>query len=117
MVIQRDRYFKQLEQTPTKMYVLAPARIANYLKTYHQYVEPCLTNLHHIWLEHVCATPAELDMDEPENDTNYLNPWRKNMDEDVFKEMIGIYRLKLFQFHEKKIILLIPVISINNYLF
>ena len=56
-------------------------------------MEPCLTNLHHIWLEHVCATPSELDMDEPENDTNYLNPWRKSLDEDVYKEMIEYLQL------------------------
>ena len=53
LVLEREKAFQDILKEPTKMYVLAPARIANYLQVYHRHFEPILTNLHFIRNEHM----------------------------------------------------------------
>lgn len=54
LVNERDKSFQNEE--PSKMFILAPYRIANYLTLYHKYFEPILTNLVHIRNEHLLPT-------------------------------------------------------------
>ena len=53
MVLEREKAFQDIHKEPTKLYVLAPARIANYLQVYHKHFETILTNLHFIRNEHL----------------------------------------------------------------
>merc|ERR1711935_434071 len=45
--------FAELNEEPSKVYIMAPARIANYLSIYHQNFQPVLTDLEHITNEHL----------------------------------------------------------------
>ena len=53
LVLEREKSFNEINEEPSRLYILAPARIANYLSIYHQNFQPILTDLDHIRNEYL----------------------------------------------------------------
>ena len=56
LILEREKSFAELKEEPRKLFILAPARIANYLSVYHRNFQPILTDLEHIRNEYLLHT-------------------------------------------------------------
>lgn len=85
LILHRDAAFKADGIEPTKLFILAPSRISNYLVIYHTHFEPVLTNLYLIRNEHLLENdPKGLNL---EKRTQILYP-------DVKKELVDTAKMK-----------------------
>jgi len=75
LVLEREKSFAELNQEPSKVYIMAPARIANYLSIYHQNFQPVLTDLEHISNEKLLMAINSNNQTNPQqNDFENLSP-------------------------------------------
>ena len=68
LILEREKSFAELKEEPRKLFILAPARIANYLSVYHRNFQPILTDLEHIRNEYLLRTnlPGQLIQFNPD---------------------------------------------------
>jgi len=81
LILEREKSFAELKEEPTKVYIMGPARIANYLSIYHQNFQPVLTDLEHIRNEHLLMT----DKSKLDSGTHNANFFERLSPENMLK--------------------------------